>query len=154
MHLHHEHVPPGVDAGVDRAQLAMYAFSLVVVRRPTDGRFLLVQEFANQGYWLPGGGVDAGETLEAAAIRETREEAGVAIKLTGVLRLEYSAWQEAHGGGVRLRAIFLGEPLDPAALPKTLPDYESAGAVRRACAVCTRVCLCNLWCSCVQVRRG
>jgi hypothetical protein len=38
---------------------AIYAFALVVCQR-SDGRFLLVQEFCNSGFWLPGGRVDPG----------------------------------------------------------------------------------------------
>ena len=30
-------------------------FSLVVCRHPLTGAFLVVQEFANSGFWLPGG---------------------------------------------------------------------------------------------------
>lgn len=33
----------------------LYAYALAVVRR-SDGRFLVVQEVDNSGYWLPGGG--------------------------------------------------------------------------------------------------
>jgi hypothetical protein len=38
----------------------LYAYALVVCRHPHTGRFLLVQEFSNSGYWLPGGRVDPG----------------------------------------------------------------------------------------------
>lgn len=68
-------------------------------RRPTHP-----QEFAGSGFWIPGGGVDQGEALAAAAVREAAEEAGVAVRVTGVLACE------AHGGGAWRRVILYGEP--------------------------------------------
>jgi 8-oxo-dGTP pyrophosphatase MutT (NUDIX family) len=49
------------------------------VIRDTYGRFLLVQERLEKVYgkWnMPAGHVEAGETIKAAAIRETKEETG------------------------------------------------------------------------------
>ncbi len=49
-----------------------------------DGKFLLVQERQPKAYgkWnLPAGRVDQGETLEQAALRETKEECGFDIEL-------------------------------------------------------------------------
>lgn len=53
-----------------------------------DGGILLVQRAIHPSYgkWVfPGGYVDRGETLEAAALREVREESGLAVRLTRLL---------------------------------------------------------------------
>jgi hypothetical protein len=99
----------------------LYAYSLVVCQRKSDQRFLVVQEAGSMGYWLPGGRVEVGEQLDKAAERETWEEAGVKIRITGVLRFEFTPRSDIN----RLRVIFFAEPLDENNCePKTFPDYE------------------------------
>lgn len=47
----------------------------------TDGRILLVAATSNRAYLVPpGGGVEPGESLAAAVVRETAEEAGLAVE--------------------------------------------------------------------------
>ena len=45
-----------------------------------EGRILLVKHTYLNGWWLPGGGVDKGETTHAAVVRELREEAGLIVQ--------------------------------------------------------------------------
>jgi ADP-ribose pyrophosphatase YjhB (NUDIX family) len=55
---------------------------------PYDGGILLVQRAIHPSYgkWVfPGGYVDRGETLEAAALREVQEESGLFVRLTRLL---------------------------------------------------------------------
>jgi len=61
------------------------------------GRVLLVKHTYLHGWWLPGGGVDRGETTHAAVIRELREEAGVIA--TGEPRLLSTHSNEAFFPG-------------------------------------------------------
>jgi 8-oxo-dGTP pyrophosphatase MutT (NUDIX family) len=56
-----------------------------VVLRDGDGAFLLIKHTYRPGWYLPGGGVEVGETADLAARRETEEETGFAVE--GPLRL-------------------------------------------------------------------
>jgi len=55
-----------------------------------DSRLVLVRRAIDPGYGLwvfPGGYVDRGEELTAAAIREAREESGLHIRLEGLINI-------------------------------------------------------------------
>jgi len=128
VHLRNKHGPCGrgeLQCEDDHNADELFAFALVVCVRSSDGKMLLVHEFASTGMWLPGGRLDREEKLEDAAVRETKEEAGVDVQLTGILKLQFSP----HRGYVRLRCVFMAKPVDETIAPKSLPDYESAGAV-------------------------
>lgn len=61
-----------------------YLLHAIVILRGGDGRYLLQQRSLHTRYspgkWdVTGGGVSAGETGQAAAIRETREELGLTL---------------------------------------------------------------------------
>ena len=48
------------------------------------GKLLLIRRTDNGNWALPGGSVDIGESLAQAAVRETREETGIACEVTGL----------------------------------------------------------------------
>lgn len=52
-----------------------------IIIRDRDGIILIKRKNPPEGWALPGGFVDYGETLEAAAVREAKEETGLRIKL-------------------------------------------------------------------------
>lgn len=99
-------------------------FSLVVCRKPGTNLWLAVDESRQRGWWLPGGHVDPGGNHIEAAVRETKEEAGMDVTLVGILRIENNISRE----GARQRVIFYAEPTDPSQEPKSIPDKESEGA--------------------------
>ena len=50
-----------------------------------DGEILLIRRSDNDNWALPGGAMDLGESLPDAAVRETAEETGVDVEITGMV---------------------------------------------------------------------
>ncbi|MBN1439345.1 MAG: NUDIX domain-containing protein [Anaerolineales bacterium] len=79
--------------------------SLAVIEE--DKKILLVRESAApcRGKWsLPGGRALPGESILQTAVREIREETGIAAELTGLLYID----QMFDEGGGRIRFVFAG----------------------------------------------
>ena len=98
----------------------------VVMVRNKQGKYLALRETKGRGWNLPAGRVDPPEDFFTAAIRETKEESGIDVRLTGILRFEYSNYKNSNY--MRLRVVFLAEPIDENQIPKQIPDKESMEA--------------------------
>ncbi|MEU8430394.1 NUDIX domain-containing protein [Micromonospora sp. NPDC048887] len=83
------------------------------------GRVLLIQRTDNGLWALPGGGQDFGEYIAETAVRETREEAGVEVAVTGMVGIytnpnhvvEYSDGEVRQQFSICFRGRYVsGEP--------------------------------------------
>jgi ADP-ribose pyrophosphatase YjhB (NUDIX family) len=100
-----------------------------------DGGIVLIQRAIEPGYGLwtfPGGFVERGEVAEAAAARETLEETGLEIEVTGIVGL-YTYEDQVPAIAVFCARVTGGEPapldetLDVRAFPREgLPWSEMA----------------------------
>lgn len=72
------------------------------------GRILLMQREDFEVWGLPGGGVDTGETLAEAALRETLEETGLEVKLERLVGIYSRLGSAVLGGHV---VLFTAKPV-------------------------------------------
>jgi 8-oxo-dGTP pyrophosphatase MutT (NUDIX family) len=59
--------------------------SVTVAVRDDAGRLLVIHRTDNDLWSIPGGGIDPGETVRQAAVRETKEETGYDIEITSLV---------------------------------------------------------------------
>jgi 8-oxo-dGTP diphosphatase len=97
--------------------------SFVLVEK--DDRYLLIKEAALKwrGKWyIPGGQVHDGELPEEAAKRETLEEAGCEVELSGIFYIKFKQGFFSSKLSVFYCATIVGEKI------KASPDKHSLGA--------------------------
>jgi ADP-ribose pyrophosphatase YjhB (NUDIX family) len=71
------------DPQAPQANSLVPAASAVVI--DDDGRIVLQRRTDNEMWALPGGVMDLGESVAQCAIRETREETGLDVEVTGIV---------------------------------------------------------------------
>ena len=110
-----------------RSRIPSHFFVFVVVQH--EGRFLLVRERKHGQLWYaPAGGLEPGESIRDAAVRETREEAGVLVEPFDVLRIDQQWFPSETGGLVAWwRFVVRARPVGAIA-PKRHPDEHSLEA--------------------------
>lgn len=73
--FHHDPDAPAVTSIVPSVNIAV---------SNDAGDLLLIRRTDNDNWALPGGGIELGESLTQAAVRETREESGIDCEVTGL----------------------------------------------------------------------
>lgn len=110
----------------------------LVVRE--DGHVLMVRHTYLPGWYLPGGGVDRGETIEAAVARELHDEVGVVPLERPRLFHTYSNFREHKSDHIVLFSLnrFTIEPNPNSEIaehgfydPATPPEATSEATLRR-----------------------
>ena len=78
---------------------------------PQDGRYLLVEEIVHGRTVInqPAGHLEPGESLQAAAIRETREETGWDVELDCLIGVQQ--WISSASGSQFVRFTFAAKPV-------------------------------------------
>jgi 8-oxo-dGTP pyrophosphatase MutT (NUDIX family) len=71
------------DPTAPKANSVVPSANVVVVN--DEGEILLIRRSDNGNWALPGGGMDLGESLPHTAVRETAEETGIDVEVTGLV---------------------------------------------------------------------
>lgn len=89
-----------------------------------EGRVMLVRHSYMPGWYLPGGGIERGETAIVAAVKEVREEAGLAIDPAD-LRLAsiHANFVNFPGDHVLLYACHRFTPSDHVPNPREIAEW-------------------------------
>jgi 8-oxo-dGTP pyrophosphatase MutT (NUDIX family) len=102
------------------------AFFYVMVVVEHEGRFLMVQE-KDHTWFLPAGAIEPPEDLPSAVMREAWQEAGVMVKPTTLLKVEYRWYPGERGIAAWWRFTVRAQPKGELQ-GKQLPDAYSLRA--------------------------
>jgi ADP-ribose pyrophosphatase YjhB (NUDIX family) len=71
------------DPAAPKATSVVPSANVIVVNH--QGDILMIRRTDNDNWAVPGGGMDLGESIADAAVRETREETGISCEITGLV---------------------------------------------------------------------
>jgi 8-oxo-dGTP diphosphatase len=93
-----------------------------LIDRPGRPIVLIERKHPPFGHAIPGGFVDVGETVEAAAVREAAEETGLQVRLTALLGLYSDPARDPRGHTVT--AVYVAEATGE---PRAMDDARALG---------------------------
>lgn len=93
-----------------------------LVDQPGRPFVLIERKYPPYGWAIPGGFVDVGETVEAAAIREMREETCLDVRLTALLGIYSNPSRDSRNHTVT--AVYIAEAHS---LPQAADDAKNFG---------------------------
>jgi len=97
-----------------------------VLIRDRSGRLLLVKPTYKDGWQIPGGYVEHGESPRAAARREVKEELGVDLTVQELLVLD---WAPHPNEGDKLLVIFDGGTVDASWIDGLVRQEDEVGTI-------------------------
>lgn len=103
-----------------------------VLFRDDDGRVLLVKPTYKDGWDIPGGYVEPGESPKQAAVREVEEELGLKPKIGRLLVVD---WAPHPAEGDKILFVFDGGRLDASTVKLEAGELERAEYVSLALAI-------------------
>jgi ADP-ribose pyrophosphatase YjhB (NUDIX family) len=71
------------DPAAPKANSVVPSANVIVVN--DQGEILMIRRTDNDNWAVPGGGMDLGESITDAAVRETQEETGITCEVTGLV---------------------------------------------------------------------
>ncbi|WP_298444867.1 NUDIX domain-containing protein [uncultured Ferrimonas sp.] len=125
--LHYSEHPQAVVGG---SEFTRHAVRAIITHQD---QILLLYTARYDDYSLPGGGVDEGESLAAAVVREVEEETGarnVTIKAELGRYEELRPWYKASHDNVRMHSYCYWCSADPTLGQTRLEDYEQANGMK------------------------